>query len=74
MYIFPINKIYGPDVTSIKSVYGEDVPLHNIVHLEPCRKNYNALRFNMEKSLGILPKDARFDASTGNVYYNIKFA
>lgn len=74
MYISPTNKIYRPNISSIQSVYGDNVQLSNIVHMEPCRKNYNALRFNIEKSLGILPKDATFDPSNGNVYYNIKFA
>ena len=70
----PTDKIYGSDITSIRSVYGQDVPLSTITHLEPCRKNYSSLRFAIEKSLGILPTDAKYDASNGNVYYNIKFA
>lgn len=74
MYISPINKIYRPDTTNIRSVYGDNIILRNIVHREPCRKNYNPLRFVTEKSLGILPKDAKYDASTSNVYYNVKFA
>ena len=74
MYISPTNKIYRPDVPSIRSIYGDNVQLSNIVHMEPCRKGYSSLRFNLEKSLGLLPKDAKFDASNGNVYYNIKYA
>ena len=57
MYISPANKIYRPNISTIQSVYGNNVQLNNIVHMEPCRKNYNVLRFNIEKSLRILPKD-----------------
>ena len=74
MYISPANKIYRPNISTIQSVYDNNVQLNNIAHMEPCRKGYNSLRFNLEKSLGLLSKDAKFDASNGNVYYNIKFA